>query len=76
MRLVLARVLWNFDLKLDGSVHGGDLEEEEEEVEDEDEGRLGSGSGAEKGLGQWQKRQRVFLIWEKRDLIVKLTPRV
>lgn len=53
MRLVLVRVLWEFDLEL--------VEEEE-------------GDGEGKGLGEWQERQRVFLIWEKRPLMVRLRP--
>jgi hypothetical protein len=68
MRLILARVLWNFDVELDGNTHEVDLEKE-----DELEDAMGGGV---QGLGAWQEKQRVFLIWEKRDLMVNLTLRV
>lgn len=57
MRLIMAKVLWNFDMALDEEAHAADL------------ARGGD------GVGEWQERQRVFLIWEKRPLMVRLKPR-
>ena len=51
MRLILAKVLWNFDLSLD-----------EVKMKQQD------------GIGDWFD-QRVFILWEKKPLWVKLTPR-
>jgi averantin hydroxylase len=44
MRLILAKVLWNFDLELD-----------------------------EQRCGEWMKCQKIYFLWEKPPLWVKLT---
>ena len=43
MRLILAKVCWNFDMELD-----------------------------EKRCGQWMKEQKIWFLWEKPPLWVKL----
>ena len=74
----MARILWTFDLALDESTHPDDVttttttsatttSSSTETTEDGKEG--------EQGPGEWQEKQRVFLIWEKRPLMVKLTVR-
>jgi hypothetical protein len=44
MRLILARLLWNFDLELDERSRW------------------------------WMSEMKMFLLWEKQPLFVKLTP--
>ena len=44
MRLILARMIWNFDLELDESSR------------------------------RWADNMKVYLLWEKPSLFVKLTP--
>lgn len=60
MRLVLVRMLWEYDLSLDEAKFGGDEGEGEDDVE---------------GVGKWQEEQTVFLIWKKGPLMVRLVPR-
>ena len=69
MRLVMARMLWTFDLKLDESAHPDDS------ITSTGTSGGEAGEKSEQGPGEWQEKQRVFLIWEKRPLMVKLRVR-
>ena len=69
MRLVMARMLWTFDLALDETAHPDDVITTNTTTETEN-AKVG-----EEGPGAWQSQQRVFLIWEKRPLMVKLRVR-
>jgi len=72
MRLVMARMLWTFDLALDETAHPDDVTTSASPSAPDHESE---GTDSEQGPGAWQSQQRVFLIWEKRPLMVKLKAR-
>lgn len=76
----MARMLWTFDLALDETTHPDDVATTTSSssttttgATDMQEGE--DGKHGEQGPGEWQEKQRVFLIWEKRPLMVKLSVR-
>lgn len=64
--MVLARMLWEFDMRLDEAEYAGEAVGKEEE---------GEGCRVREGVGKWQEEQCVFLIWKKGPLMVELVPR-
>jgi len=73
----MARILWTFDLALDESTHPEDVSTASatSTTSSSTTGTTEDGKEGEQGPGEWQEKQRVFLIWEKRPLMVKLTVR-